>query len=158
MKRNSNRKIFLLAGLLLAGLALGGCQNALKKVEVVERPCLPPNENNLEKAFSRVKSDMAYPHCQPGFGVYFERLLEIAAGNPSLDNKKHFSEFLLWAGNEGLLSMTQSRDYYNRYFNSTFMSLPDDYNICSAAAKKEGLIRGPRRRAEAEGAGAHEVL
>ena len=54
--------------------------------------------------------------------------------------------------------MTQSRDYYNRYFNSTFMSLPDDYNICSAAAKKDGLVAALGEEAEAEGARAHEGL
>ena len=52
-----------------------------------------------------------------------------------------FSEFLLWCNSEGILTKVQSRDCYNRYFNDTFMSLPDAYNVCSSCPKKEDIMR-----------------
>ena len=47
------------------------------------------------------------------------------------ENKRVFSEFLVWSSDQGLLSKRQAEDYYNRYFNVKFMSMKGDYNNCS---------------------------
>ena len=58
-------------------------------------------------------------------------MLTIAEGDPKPENKRAFSEFLVWSSDRGLLSKRQAQDHYNRYFNVKFMSLRGDYNNCS---------------------------
>jgi hypothetical protein len=51
-----------------------------------------------------------------------------------------FSEFLVWASDEGILSKQQARDYYNRYFNVKFVSLAGDYNNCSHTCPRRDVV------------------
>ena len=90
-----------MAGLLLAGLVLSGCQNAFKKLEVVERPCLPPQRKQPGKGLQPQVVGHGLFALPAGLRGLLDRLLEIAAGNPSLDNKKQFSELLLRGGERG---------------------------------------------------------
>ena len=69
--------------------------------------------------------------CQAQFDRYFDDLLTIAEGDPKPENKRVFSEFLVWSSDQGLLSNRQAQEYYNRYFNVKFMSMKGDYNNCS---------------------------
>ena len=69
--------------------------------------------------------------CQAHYDRYFDNLLNIAEGDPKPENKRVFSEFLVWSGDQGLLSNRQAKEYYNRYFNVKFMSMKGDYNNCS---------------------------
>ena len=94
----------------------------------------------LEQAVSRAQEDLADTDAHPAFGMYFQRLLEIAQGNPDPENKRIFSQFLVWANQEGILTRRQSQDYYNRYFNITFMSLPDDYSVSASCPDKADMI------------------
>ena len=79
---------------------------------------------------SSVKSSLN-SGCQAHFDRYYDDLLLIAEGDPKAENKRAFSEFLVWASDQGLLSTRQAQDYYNRYFNVKFMSMRSDYNNCS---------------------------
>ena len=63
-------------------------------------------------------------------------LIEVAKRDPDIQNRRKFSTFLEWANDEGIIDKIQARNYYNRYFNTTFMSLPDDYNVCSSCSEK----------------------
>jgi hypothetical protein len=93
-------------------------------------PCNDPQSRNLEKAISEVQSNLT-GGCAAHFDRYFDDLLTIAEGDPKASNKRAFSEFLVWAKDEGLVSQRQAKDNYNRYFNVKFMSMQGDYNNCS---------------------------
>ena len=92
--------------------------------------CTSPQTRNLVAAMSDVQ-DKLMGGCQSRFDAYYDDLLTIAEGDPKSDNKRAFSEFLVWSADQGLLSTRQAEDYYNRYFNVKFMSMRGDYNKCS---------------------------
>ena len=93
-------------------------------------PCNGPQSKNLQSAIDDVKSTLQ-KGCEAHFDRYYDDLLSIAEGDPRPENKRAFSEFLVWTSDEGLLSKRQAKEYYNRYFNVKFISLAGDYNNCS---------------------------
>jgi len=93
-------------------------------------PCNGPQTKNLDAAISEVKTTLN-SGCTANFDRYYDDLLTIAEGDPKPKNKRLFSEFLILASEEGLLSQRQAQNYYNRYFNVKFMALQSDYNNCS---------------------------
>lgn len=127
---------------LLLTLSLA-CNHAVKKVRPLEPAptCTLPSGVNLAEALSQARSDLKLPDCQLMFDEYFQALLNIAAGDPTPENKRLFSEFLVWTNETGIMTRVQAEDYYNRHFNDTFMSLPDRYNLCSACPQKGELLR-----------------
>jgi hypothetical protein len=92
--------------------------------------CMSPQSHSLSAAMSAVQSNLT-SGCQAYFDRYYDDLLTIAEGDPKPENKRIFSEFLVWSSDQGLLSKRQAEDYYNRYFNVKFMSMRGDYNNCS---------------------------
>jgi hypothetical protein len=123
-----------------------------------EPSCTLPSGVNLEEALDHSRADLGRLECESMFDGYYDRLLEVAKRDPDIENRRRFSEFLVWANDEGIIDKIQARNYYNRYFNTTFMSLPDDFNVCSScsevakrdlevelqnelAQKEEGLLR-----------------
>ena len=108
---------------LLAPWLLSAC--------VTSQPlCDSPQTRNLDSAVASVKQSLS-EGCHAQFDRYYDDLLTTAEGDPKPENKRVFSEFLVWSADEGLLSRRQAEDYYNRYFNVKFMSLRGDYNNCS---------------------------
>jgi len=101
--------------------------------------CAGPQTRNLDAAFSHARSSLA-AGCQAEFDRFYDDLLSIAEGDPKPENKRAFSEFLVWASDEGILSTRQARDYYNRYFNVKFMSLAGDYNNCSHTCPRRDRV------------------
>ena len=114
---------WLTATILASAMLLSACATT-------EPTCLSPQTRNLDSAISAVKSNLQ-SGCQAHFDRYYDDLLTIAEGDPRPENKRAFSEFLVWATDDGLLSKRQAEDYYNRYFNVKFMSMRGDYNNCS---------------------------
>jgi hypothetical protein len=102
----------------------------------VNPSCTLPSGVNLEEAFDHSKKDLGHLECEVLFDSYYERLMEVAKRDPDMANKRKFSDFLEWTNNEGIIDKIQARNYYNRYFNTTFMSLPDEYNVCSSCSEK----------------------
>jgi hypothetical protein len=94
-----------------------------------------PEGLNLDSAFAQVRTSLTENRrqCAPLFDVYWQRLLDIAEGDPGMDNKQRFSDFLLAVAAQGIISERQAKNLYNRYFNVKFVSLIGDYNICSQA-------------------------
>ena len=92
--------------------------------------CVGPQSRNLSTAIDAAQTSLING-CHAHFDRYYNDLLSIAEGDPKPENKRAFSEFLVWSGDKGLLSNRQAKDYYNRYFNVKFMSLKGDYNNCS---------------------------
>jgi hypothetical protein len=124
MNMQSNKKPFLLvAGLLVASGILSACASN-------EPTCAGPQSKNLAAAIDTAQMSLA-SGCQAHFDRYFDDLLTIAEGDPKPENKRAFSEFLVWSSDQGLLSNRQAQEYYNRYFNVKFMSMKGDYNNCS---------------------------
>jgi len=95
-----------------------------------EPGCPSPQTRNLDNAIGFVKTSLN-TGCEAQFDRYYDDLLTIAEGDPKPENKRIFSEFLVWSGDQGLLSTRQAQEYYNRFFNVKFMSMKGDYNNCS---------------------------
>ena len=102
-------------------------------------PCNSPQTKNLNAAMSDVKTSLT-GGCTAHFERYYDDLLSIAEGDPKVENKRLFSEFLVWSSDQGILSQRQARDYYNRYFNVKFVSLQSDYNNCSHTCPRRDRV------------------
>ena len=102
-------------------------------------PCSSPQTKNLNSAIADVQDSLSNG-CAASFDRYYDDLLNIAEGDPKAENKRVFSEFLVWASDEGLLSQRQARDNYNRYFNVKFVSLQSDYNNCSHTCPRRDRV------------------
>lgn len=133
MKPSCTNRFFLsLLILMTSTLGLASCASS-------PPPCNGPQGKNLERAIDEVKSTLQ-AGCEAHFDRYYDDLLGIAEGDPKTENKRAFSEFLVWASDEGLLSKRQASDYYNRYFNVKFISLAGDYNNCSHTCPRRDRI------------------
>ena len=118
---------FIASGMLLASCA------------TTPPPCNGPQTKNLDAAMTDVKNNLT-GGCSAHFDRYYDDLLDIAEGDPKAENKRLFSEFLVWSSEQGILSKRQARDYYNRYFNVKFVSLQSDYNNCSHTCPRRDSV------------------
>jgi len=120
--------------LMLAVLALfpAACANR----PYLKPGCTLPAGVNLEEALAHSREDLGRLACETQFDGYYMNLIEVAQRDPDAQNKRRFSDFLEWANAAGIIDKIQARNYYNRYFNITFMSLPDYYNVCSSCSEK----------------------
>jgi hypothetical protein len=109
--------------IILATAILGSCASNAPE-------CVGPQTKNLASAIDAAETSLING-CHAHFDRYYDDLLGIAEGDPKPENKRAFSEFLVWSTDQGLLSNRQAQEYYNRYFNVKFMSLKGDYNNCS---------------------------
>jgi len=98
--------------------------------------CTLPEGHNLERAISAARFDLT-TGCEQQFDEYFQRLLVIAEGDPKKDNKVAFSDFLIWANEEGLLSKRQARELYTRYFGVKYVTLISDYSVCAQTCPRQ---------------------
>jgi hypothetical protein len=121
-----------LLAVLASGLFTASCATS-------PPPCGSPQTKNLNAAIADVQDSLSNG-CAASFDRYYDDLLNIAEGDPKAENKRIFSEFLVWASDEGLLSQRQARDNYNRYFNVKFVSLQSDYNNCSHTCPRRDRV------------------
>ena len=117
---------------VVLALLISSCGNR----QVVQPSCILPSGVDLEEALAHSREDLGHLECESLFDSYYERLIDVAKRDPDIQNKRKFSDFLEWANAEGIIDKIQARNYYNRYFNTTFMALPDDYNVCSSCSEK----------------------
>jgi len=101
--------------------------------------CSLPEGPDLDRAISAARFDLE-TGCEQQFDQYFQRLLTIAEGDPKKDNKAAFSEFLIWANEEGLLSKRQARETYTRYFGVKYVSLISDYSVCDQTCPRQDEV------------------
>ena len=134
----------ILAGLAASGFILASCASNAPS-------CVGPQSKNLDNAIDTAQSSLMHG-CHTHFDRYYDDLLSIAEGDPKPENKRQFSEFLVWTTDKGLLSKRQAEDYYNRFFNVKFMSLKGDYNNCSHTCpnKQRVLFNMERELADKE--------
>jgi len=108
-------------------------------------PCMSPQTRNLDTAIVQVQHELE-SGCAAHFDRFYDDLLTIAEGNPSSDNKRVFSDFLVWTTDRGILSQRQAKEYYNRYFNVKFVALESDYNNCShTCPRRDRVMRSMER-------------
>ncbi len=123
---------------LLAATFLASCAST-------QPTCDSPQMRNLDSAMTATQTSLMNG-CHAHFDRYYDDLLRIAEGDPKPENKRAFSEFLVWSSDTGLLSKRQAQEYYNRYFNVKFMSLKGDYNNCShTCPNKQRVLRDMER-------------
>ncbi len=115
--------LLTMAMIILASMTISSCATP-------PPACGGPTSRDLTASVNHVKNSLEYG-CASHFDRYYDDLLRIAEGDPKPENKRVFSEFLVWTADEGLLSQRQAKNYYNRYFNVKFMTLQGDYNNCS---------------------------
>ena len=134
----------ILSGLVASFLILSSCASTAPT-------CAGPQSKNLGSAISYTQSSLMQG-CHAHFDRYYDELLAVAEGDPKPENKREFSEFLVWSSDKGLLSKRQAEDYYNRFFNVKFMALRGDYNNCSHTCpnKQKVLFDMERELAEKE--------
>jgi hypothetical protein len=115
---------------MLAAIAFIAASALLTSCASTAPACNSPQSKNLGAAIGTVQTSLMQG-CHAHFDRYYDDLLSIAEGDPKPENKRAFSEFLVWSSDQGLLSNRQAQEHYNRYFNVKFMSLKGDYNNCS---------------------------
>lgn len=120
-----------LAGALVLTV-LAGCNSNPSKATA----CTLPTGPNLDQAVAKARFDLE-TGCEQQFEGYFQRLLDIAEGDPKKENKATFSDFLVWANEEGLVSKRQAREMYTRYFGVKYVSLISDYSVCSQTCPRQ---------------------
>ena len=108
-------------------------------------PCGSPHTRHLDAAVGLVQRSLNNG-CAAHFERFYDDLLTIAEGDPKAENKRIFSEFLVWSSDQGLISQRQAKEYYNRYFNVKFVSLESDYNNCThTCPRRDRVMRSMER-------------
>ncbi len=127
----TRRHVKIAALFLISAVAISACDTLGSRANA----CPMPEGHNLDSAFAEVEKSLneKRQQCAPYFDAYFQHLMATAEGDPGPENKRRFSEFLIWASAEGIISKRQAQNLYNRYFNIKFVSLQSDYNNCSHA-------------------------
>lgn len=128
----SNIRSLLVLAFAIAAFALSGCATTTAD-------CSLPSTTNLDRAIEAAE-DLLADGCEAEFDRYYAELLDIAEGDPSPENKRKFSDFLLVASDQGLLSKRQAERAYNRYFNVKYVSLMGDYNNCAYTCPRKRQV------------------
>lgn len=131
--QHTHRKSWWLAAIAILGFTAAGCTST------PTASCDLPRTANLDSAIASAES-MLRTGCENHFDEYYADLLTIAEGDPQIENKRKFSDFLLSASDQGLLSKRQAERAYNRYFNVKYVSLMGDYNNCSQTCPRKTQV------------------
>jgi hypothetical protein len=133
-----SRRLAQAAALAFSVAVTGACNNIGLRADA----CPMPEGHALEPAFTQVRTALSArrEQCALYFDAYVQRLLSIAEGDPGPETKRHFSEFLVWASAEGIVSKRQAQSLYNRYFSMKFVSLRGDYSTCSQACPNRATV------------------
>jgi len=97
---------------------------------------------SLAMAEARTRLDAG---CRDNYASLFEKLLIVGEGDPQPENKRVFSEFLVWTSDRGYISPLQARQTYTRYFGTKFVSALSDYNTCAAFCPTKEELLGEMR-------------
>ncbi len=126
-------------------VALAGCYTQKQVVQQSSIPsCALPSGYDLSSAFSQARATLQNPACRSEFDAVFNKLLEIAKGDPKAENKRLFHDFLLWCKGNGVISMVMAKEKFHRYFLRDFYSLPDSYQVAAYCKTIDRLQRDMR--------------
>ncbi len=134
-------------GLCLAS-GLTACAQAPKPTPVPQiqpvavKTCQVPINKHLQTAITSAQSELSDRNCHFQFDAMHKKLIQIALEDPSPSNGKLFLNFYKWSVGQDILSSRQGKEYYNRYFKTTFGNvLSNDSNVCSIGKNKDALIK-----------------
>ncbi len=116
---------------IVAAAVFTGCAAQPNAPVITTAGCETINSNLVDAAFDEARNNLSRQECVPFFQAIFNSLKVAAKGNPGEENKARFAAFLTWSNQQGIITVMQSKRLYNRYFNETFISLPDQGNVCS---------------------------
>jgi hypothetical protein len=88
--------MYLKLSVLFAALFFASCATNAPE-------CGGPQSKNLAAAIDGTQTSLING-CHAHFDRYYDDLLSIAEGDPKPENKRAFSEFLVWSSDQGLLS------------------------------------------------------
>lgn len=142
MKQFLYRCLTVLSGLVLIG-ALAGCSSSGKRPDETVS-CTAPLSQRLALAMDEAKMRLG-SGCRKDYASLFEQLLEIGEGDPGPENKRAFSDYLLWASDKGYISPLQAKQTYTRYFGVKFVTALSDYNTCAAVCPTQTRILSDMR-------------
>ena len=119
------KNLYMTSGLLLLALLAAGCTTpqTVSQCDLNLNAPLRSAMTNVERALGQ--------DCGRYYESYVSELIAIASENPSDDNRRAFSDFLVSLSDSGMISKRQARNLYNRYFNVKFVSLDGDYSTGS---------------------------
>jgi hypothetical protein len=127
----------LVGALALAGLGLTGCNPTM--VRTGSAACELPESARLAEAMTEARGTLE-AGCTYQFGAIFDQLLVVGAGDPKPENKRLFSDYLMWASDQGVISPLQAKETYTRYFGTKFVSALGDYNTCAQTCPVKGQV------------------
>nr|WP_319394773.1 hypothetical protein [uncultured Desulfobacter sp.] len=137
MKRNTPLVFKLIIFILAVSAMTVGCVQT-KAQPVTECPL--PSGNLVSSAFETARTTLSNPNCRYKFDAVFQSLLSICEGDPGAENKEKFSNLLVWAKDEGIISKKQASELYTAYFSHRFVSLPSDYQTCSHCPQLKSIL------------------
>ena len=137
MKKNATLVFILIVFILAVSAMAVGCVKSNPK-PVTECPL--PSGNLVGAAFETARTTLSNPDCRYKFDAVFQSLLSTCEGDPGVKNKEKFSELLVWAKDEGIISRKQASELYTSYFSHRFVSLPGDYQTCSHCPRLKPIL------------------
>lgn len=142
-KERAFRNLSYWAGITVLAVSVSACQSTgSTKLSAVD--CVAPLPQRLELAIAEADTRLA-AGCNAQYASLLDQLLVVGEGDPKIQNKRLFSEFLGGLGNKGIISPQQAKETYTRYFGSKFVSALGAYNNCASICPvKEGLFNDMR--------------
>jgi hypothetical protein len=129
-------------GLLMLALAvLPGCAVTGAPSTAVA-PCSVKAPASMQALTADGQALLAAPACHDRFEEYVSLALKRGESAPDAANRARFAELIAAAAKAGALTEHEAQRTYTRYFHTTFVSLPADYNVCSTLRDKKGLLAG----------------
>ena len=150
----------ILSFCLISGLV--ACAQAPKSTvnqSAVGGNCSRLTHKKLQVAINYAQDALGHRSCHYQFGSMHQQLLDIAQNDPAKENGSLFLKFYKWNVAEGVISSRQGKEYYNRYFKTTFGHvLTNDRNVCSLGANKDELVKNLGRELNYKKTGLQTIM
>lgn len=123
---------------ILFALLIFGCFTA--KADLFGDRCALKTHGNFDAVLELSRKTLTRKNCSVRFIEHFNTLLRLAEGYPSPENKRKFSDYLIWASDRGVTTRQHAEELYNRYFATKFLLMMDSYNLCSSICRNEATF------------------
>jgi hypothetical protein len=135
---STTRTIRNLAPTLAVLAALGtGCASTPPPVAAT---CTLDPPASLGSLADAARTALAGSACRGHFAEFFELALKRAESSPDEANRARFAALIRQGAEQGLVTDFEGKQLYNRYFHTTYVSLPGEYNVCSTLRSKDKLL------------------
>lgn len=119
---------------------MAGCATQPVRTDALEGSCALAPPSTIAALVEEGQRTLSAPACRGRFDEYLQLALARAESMPAEVNRQRFADFMHGAVQQGLVSEYAARQAFNRYFHTTFVSLPADYNLCSTLRNKGALL------------------